>query len=103
MSWEEADPVTAAALVAELDKEISSWLDVQKVAADSGLRQAGQQGGVAKVLAPFGWGAAGAVGLAAKGTHGGLEAAGGAALLTMATQVVRSPAWRTTSAVFKDR
>lgn len=89
--------------VAALNKEISFWLDVQRVTSQSGLRQTGQAGGLLKVLSPLGVGAAGAMTGAQYGAHVGVEAGAAAALTTAAIQITRSPLWRTGSAVLKDR
>lgn len=89
--------------VATLNKEISFWLDVQRVTSQSGLRQTGQAGGLLKVLSPLGAGAAGAMTGAQFGAHAGLEAGAAAALTTAAIQITRSPLWRTGSAVLKDK
>lgn len=89
--------------VAELNKQMSFWLNVQKVAKDSGLRQTGQAGGLMKVLAPLGTGVAGSVGYLAHGAPGSIEAGSIAALTALTAQIVRSPAYRTMTAVTKDR
>ena len=89
--------------IGKINKEISFWLDVRRVAGDSALRQTGQQGGLLKVLGPLGTALAGGAGFAAHGAGTGLEAAGSTALASLAVQVTRSPAWRTASAVAKDR
>jgi hypothetical protein len=88
---------------AALDKEISFWLNVKRVTGATNLRRAGQEGGLLKTLSPLGAGAAGALGFATHGTTRSIEAGAGAALATYAAQMVRTPAWRTTSAIFKDR
>lgn len=89
--------------VAELNKEISFWLNVQKVTRESGLRQTGQQGGLLKVLGPLAAGGAASVSGLQFGATRGIEAGVVTALTTAAAQAVRSPAWRTASAVLKDR
>lgn len=89
--------------IGKLNKEISFWLDVQKVTRDSGLRQTGQSGGLAKVLTPLAAGAAATTTGVKFGATAGIEAGVGTALATMAYQAVRSPLWRTTSAVAKNR
>ena len=88
--------------VANLDKEISFWLDVRKVVQSSSLRKTGQAGGLFKVLSPLGEVASGAIVGAAHGPTMGLETAGALMLGDMAIRAVRSPLWRTTSAVVKD-
>lgn len=88
--------------VAALNKEISFWLNVQKVTRESGLRRIGQQGGLTKILGPLAAGTAGAVTGAHFGTEAGVGAAITAELAALASQAVRSPAWRTASAVYKN-
>jgi hypothetical protein len=89
--------------IGALNKEISFWLDVQRVTSQSGLRRTGQEGGLMRVLAPLGTGVAGGLGFLAHGAQGSLEAGGAAAVTALAAQIVRSPAYRTMSAVAKDR
>jgi hypothetical protein len=89
--------------IAGLDQKISFWLDVKRVAGNTALRRSGQEGGLQKVFAPLAGGVAGAVGLVGAGPHGGLEAGAAATAVALAAQAMRSPAWRTTSAVVKDR
>lgn len=86
-----------------LNKEISFWLDVKRVAGASALRRTGQEGGLMKVLTPLGAGAAGGLGFAMGGAHASVEAGSLAALSALAVQIVRSPAWRTASAVYKNQ
>lgn len=87
--------------IGDLNKEISFWLDVQRVTSQSGLRRTGQEGGLMKVLAPLGAAAAGGMGLATRGATAGAEGAGASMLAAIAIQVTRSPAWRTATAVAK--
>ena len=89
--------------IAALDKEVSFWLNVQKVARESGLRRTGQEGGLLKTLTPLGAAVAGAGGFTAGGVHAGIEAAAAATLSGIMAHVVQQPAWRTLSAVAKDR
>lgn len=89
--------------VAALNKEISFWLNVQKVTSESRLRQVGQQGGLVKVLTPLAAGGAASTTGLHFGPTAGIEAGVGVALATAAAQMVRSPAWRTLSAIGKDR
>lgn len=92
--------------IAALDKEISFWLNVQKVAGASALRRTGQEGGLLKSLAPLASAAAGGgalAQLAGGGTAHTLEGATGAFLAAHAAAAMRSPTWRTASAVLKDR
>ncbi len=88
--------------VARLNKEISFWLDVQKVTRESGLRRTGQEGGLARVLSPLATGATAGLGLHYGGATS-LQAAGGVVLADLTIRIMRSPAWRTMSAVTKDR
>lgn len=88
--------------VAALDKEITFWLNVQRVTSQSGLRQTGQAGGLVKVLSPLAGIPVAGAGVATGHTGAGIEAAVGTSLAALAVQVVRSPWWRTTSAVFKN-
>lgn len=90
--------------IGALNKEISFWLDVQRVTSQSGLRRTGQEGGLLKALAPLGAAVAG--GGAGFAAHGGMAGAGAAAstlLASYAVQAMRTPLWRTTTAVAKDR
>ena len=86
-----------------LNKEISFWLDVRKVTSETALRQTGQAGGLVKTFAPLAAATAGGVGLHYGGAAGGVEAATLMTLVALATKMIRSPAWRTTSAIVKDR
>lgn len=88
--------------VAALNKELSFWLNVQKVTKDSAIRQTGQAGGLTKVLTPVAAGAAAATTGVQFGAHAGVEAGLLAGLTAAAYQVTRSTAWRTASAVAKD-
>lgn len=90
--------------IGRLNKEISFWLDVQRVTGATNLRRVGQAGGLVKVLSPL----AGAIGAGAglpfgHATEAGLGAAVATQLAVFATQAIRSPFWRTASAVLKDR
>lgn len=89
--------------IGSLNKEISFWLDVQRVTSQSGLRRTGQEGGLMRVLNPLAGLLAGAGGFAAHGTETGVAAGMVTALAGYAYQATRSPLWRTTSAVVKDR
>lgn len=90
--------------IAALDKEITFWLNVKRVAGATANRQVGQAGGLAKALSPLAGAAAGGIGMASgAGAAHSIEAAAAATGLALTTQIVRSPAWRTTSAVVKDR
>lgn len=89
--------------IGALNKEISFWLDVQRVTSQSGLRRTGQEGGLLKVLAPLGFGGAASMTGLHYGAQAGVEAGAATALTAMAAQAMRSPAWRTASAVLKDR
>jgi hypothetical protein len=89
--------------IGAINKEISFWLDVQRVTRDSALRRTGQEGGLLKSLAPLATGTAAALSGVHFGAEKGAEAALGTALSTMAFQATRSPAWRTMSSVLKGR
>lgn len=90
--------------IGSLNKEISFWLDVQRVTSESGLRRTGQEGGLLKTLWPLGAAVAGGgAGFAAHGAEAGLGAAATTMLATQVAKAARSPAWRTVSAVTKDR
>lgn len=93
--------------IAALNKEIHFWLDVQKVTSATSLRRTGQSGGLVKTLAPLAAAAGLGGGYATHGVEGGIvagaAATAGAILTDLATQIVRSPTWRTTSAVYRSR
>lgn len=89
--------------IGALNKEISFWLDVQRVTRDSGLRQTGQEGGLLKSLWPLGAAVAGGAAGATHSAEAGAGAAASTFLATQAAKAIRSPAWRTLSAVAKDR
>lgn len=89
--------------IAALNKEITFWLNVQRVTSQSGLRQTGQAGGLMKVLGPLAAGTAASLTGANFGARAGLESGVGTALTIVAYQAMRSPLWRTASAVLKDR
>lgn len=87
--------------LAALDRETHFWLQVQQVTSQSGLRKTGQEGGLVRALGlPFLSGIGGMTGMQ---LGHGAEGAGVGALTAVATMIVRSPAWRTASAVAKDR
>lgn len=90
--------------IGALNKEISFWLDVQRVTSQSGLRRTGQEGGLMKVLGPLGAAVSGSgTGAATHSPVAAMGAAGSTLLATYGVQAVRSPLWRTMSAVTKDR
>lgn len=90
--------------IGSLNKEISFWLDVQRVTSQSGLRRTGQEGGLMKVLGPLGAAVTGSgTGAATHSPAAAMGAAGATLLSSYAVQVARSPLWRTMSAVAKDR
>lgn len=90
--------------IGALDKEISFWLDVQRVTSQSGLRRTGQEGGLMKVLGPLGAAVTGSgTGAATHSPVAAMGAAGSILLASYGVQAVRSPLWRTMSAVAKDR
>lgn len=83
--------------IAELNKEFKFWKDVKKVVGDTMLRREGQAPSLSKQIAGLG----GAVGGAAMGgVHGAMLGQKGMATLQ---GLMQSAAWRTTSAVLKDR
>lgn len=88
--------------VAALDNEVNFWLNVQRVTSASAQRQAGQAGGLVKVFTPLAAAGAGAGMGYQMGAHAGLESAGAVVLTGLATNIVRSAAWKTASAVTKD-
>ena len=89
--------------IGALNKEISFWLDVQRVTSQSGLRRTGQEGGLMRVLSPLAAGLAASTSGIRFGATTGLEAGTATALTAMAYQAMRSPGWRTASAVVKSR
>ncbi len=95
--------------VAALNKEISLWLDVQKVVKASALRKTGQEGGLVRTLGPLAVGtvagSAPAIAHAAGVPAGsvGLEGAAITAMVAGLGYAMRTPAWRTASAIVKDR
>lgn len=89
--------------IGELNKEISFWLDVRRVTSESALRTTGQQGGLVRVLSPMATGLAASTTGLQLGAEKGIEAGLATALTTAAYQIARTPAWRTASAVVKDR
>ena len=91
--------------ISELDKEVHFWLDVQRVTSETARRRVGQSGGLVNVFAPLAIGAAAETGVTAFGGSAahGIEAGVGTAALILATRMIRSPQWRTLSAVTKDR
>lgn len=94
---------TAGPDAAMADKEISFWLDVNQVARATNLRRAGQEGGLLKTFTPLAYGAAaGAAGLT-HGAEAGLGAGSVTALAGFVAQAMRTPTWRTSSAIIKDR
>ena len=89
--------------VAALNKEISFWLDVQKVVSETAKRRTGQAGGLLRVLSPLAGSAGLGFGIATHSAQQGVEAGAAATLAALAYDGVRSPAWRTASAVLKNR
>lgn len=89
--------------ISALNKEISFWLDVQRVTGATNLRRVGQSGGLLKTLSPLAGTAIGAATGVERGASAGIEAGLATALSVFAYQAIRSPLWRTASAVFKDR
>jgi hypothetical protein len=89
--------------IGALNKEISFWLDVQRVTRESGLRRTGQAGGLQKVLGPLATATVGGLGFAEGGAKTGAVSALSTALATAAYQIRRSPTWMTLSALSKNR
>jgi hypothetical protein len=81
----------------QINKEFSFWKNVHRVVSDTVLRRQGQ-------AKPLGRKIAGAAGAAVGGATGGLEGfAIGKAAADALEALMTSPAWGTSSAVFKDR
>jgi hypothetical protein len=89
--------------VAMLNKEMSFWLDVQRVTKASAMRKTGQEGGLLKTFEPYMLAAGGAAGMLHGGPQESLASATATFLATHAALAARTPAWRTASAVFKDQ
>ena len=89
--------------IGALNKEISFWLDVQRVTSQSALRRTGQAGGLVKVLSPLAGSVGLATGVATHSSTAGIEAGVIATLTGLTAQAIRSPLWRTTSAVVKSK
>lgn len=83
--------------IAKMNKEYSFWKDVARVVDDTMVRKQGQAKGLGKKIA----GAAGAAG--GFGSGGLAGAIVGKVALESLESMVSSPAWRTISAVTKDR
>jgi hypothetical protein len=83
--------------IAKMNKEYSFWKDAARVVDDTLVRKQGQAKGLGKKIA----GAAGAAG--GFGTGGLAGAVVGKVALESLESIVSSPAWRTISAVTKDR
>jgi hypothetical protein len=88
---------------ANIDKEISFWLDVKRVTQQSGLRKTGQEGGMLRPIGNYAINLSGLGGTALGGPAVGLTAASVTYAATLATQIIKSPQWRTFSAVNKSR
>lgn len=83
--------------IAKINAEFHFWRQVEDVIGATNERKVGQQGGLSRVLGPI-------IGAGGGFAHGGPEgAAAGASLVYIANEAVRSPLWRTASAVVKDR
>jgi hypothetical protein len=94
---------TSPSDIGAINKEISFWLDVQRVTRDSALRRTGQEGGIAKVLSPLASGGVASLSGLQFGAERGIEAGAVTALSTAAYLATRSPTWRTASSVLKGR
>lgn len=86
--------------LAAANASYSFWSNVRKVAADTAKRQTGQQGAIKTLFT--------AAGIAGGLGHGGLtpagaaEGAGAAGAMYLVASMIRSPQWRTASAVTKN-
>lgn len=98
--------------IGALNREMSFWLDVRRVLSETRLRQVGQTGGLSNALRNLASSGAGAVtaGLGLTGgasvphsLEAGMAATVGTQAMALMGQAMRSPYWRTTSAVVKDR
>jgi hypothetical protein len=87
--------------IATLNKEYHFWSQVKDVIGETNDRRIGQQGGLGRVLAPL-------VGISGGLAHGGASAGGAAdaaiytTALLAAHEAIKSPAWKTLSAVGKN-
>ena len=90
--------------IVPLNHEINFWLDVQKVAEETAQRQTGQQGGLIAPLAKqVGRATGAAIGYQAGGYMGaGIGGYLGGEVMGKLASTVRSPMWRTVSAVTKN-
>ena len=90
----------------KLNLEFGLWKDLENVARSTASRQTGQQGPITEKMARatlfplFGAAVGGGEGYRRGGWGGAAE---GAAVGAALTSVIRTPAWRTTSAVAKNR
>jgi len=83
--------------IAAINKEYSFWKNVKKVVGDTVLRREGQAKPMSQQIAAAG-------GLAIGGATGGIHGAiAGKAALEGLQKAMASPAWRTVSAVYKNR
>ena len=90
--------------IGALNKEISFWLDLQKVTTDSALNDIGQKGGLLRAaVAPAIMTASFLGGLEVGGVSRGAEAATVATLGNLGYEVSRTAIWRTFSGVQKAR
>lgn len=89
--------------IAKLNAEFHFWRGVGDVASATEKRQTGQQGPLARIFAPIigasGFGAAGLI--HGGGVEGAIGAALGSATMLAASEAIRSPYFRTLSAVQK--
>lgn len=87
--------------IAKINGEFHFWSQVGDVIGATNQRRVGQQGGLTRVIAPIA-GAAAGLALGGLTPMGGLDAAAASTIMLATSEVIRSPAWRTTSAVMKN-
>lgn len=93
-----AELAKASPDIAKLNAEYTFWRRVQDVAGQTAKRQTGQQGGLTRVLAPLIGAGAGFA------THGAWqEGVAGAAAMTLGNEIIKSPLYRTMSAITKSK
>lgn len=90
--------------IGAMDKEISLWLDLQRVTKYSALNDVGQKGGLLRAIGePIAILGTGVTGLAKGGIGTGVESATITALGALAFEVSRTAVWRTFTSVQKAR
>lgn len=92
-----AELAKASPDIQKINQQFHFWKNVSDVIDDTNTRKVGQFGGLGKLVAPL-------AGFAGGTAHGGLaQGAEYSAALLLAHQVMRSTAYRTTSAVLKNK